>query len=100
MTQSTDIKTLKDGSIDYAHYIAKSHGIRSNEAHGALSFIWQMLKKLTRTQKMCSIRHTAPGRPAMARYPVERLAPRPIPHRAHTQSLGTTGAKARRSAAR
>lgn len=100
MTQSTDIKTLKDGSIDYAHYIAKSHEIRSNEALGALSSIWQMLKKLTRTHKMRSIRHPAPGRPAMARYPVERLAQRSIPRRAHTQFPDTAGAKARRSAAR
>lgn len=33
MTLKTDYRKLNDGSIDYAHYITKSHAIRSKEAH-------------------------------------------------------------------
>lgn len=39
MTENTNIKTLKNGSIDYAHYIARSHEIRSNGAHRKLAEI-------------------------------------------------------------
>lgn len=42
MTQHTDIRTLQDGSIDYAHYIARSHEIRSIDAHHRLTVIRQM----------------------------------------------------------
>lgn len=36
MTQDTGYKTRNDGSIDYAHYIGKSHRIRSESAHRGL----------------------------------------------------------------
>ncbi|UYV38186.1 hypothetical protein N4R57_03605 [Rhodobacteraceae bacterium D3-12] len=46
MTQQPDYKTLPGGSIDYAHYIRRSHDIRSRSAHGGLRRIWQSLKSL------------------------------------------------------
>ena len=44
MTTQSDYKTLKDGSIDSAHYIKRSHAIRSHDAHRALQVIWRWFK--------------------------------------------------------
>jgi len=44
MTQQTEIRTLKGGSIDYAHYIARGHEIRSNDAHRAVATMAKMLR--------------------------------------------------------
>ena len=44
MTQQTKIKTLNGGSIDYAHYISKSHEIRSKDAHRSLAAILQLFR--------------------------------------------------------
>lgn len=51
MLHNTDIKTLKDGSIDYAHYITKSHEIRSHDAHQALVAIGQAMNTIVRMGK-------------------------------------------------
>jgi hypothetical protein len=37
-------KTIAGGSIDYGHYIAQSHRIRSEGAHAGLRAIWKGLK--------------------------------------------------------
>jgi hypothetical protein len=44
MTLQTDIKRLNDGSIDYAHYIARSRVIRSHDTNQALVTICGALK--------------------------------------------------------
>lgn len=47
MTQQTHIKTLEDGSIDYAHYITRSHFIRSDTMHRSLERLVTGLNHLT-----------------------------------------------------
>lgn len=44
MTLQTEIKRLNDGSIDYAHYIAKGRAIRSHDTNQALVTICGALK--------------------------------------------------------
>jgi len=46
MTHSNDIKTLAGGSIDYAHYVAKAHTIRSESAFSLIAAICSAFKKL------------------------------------------------------
>jgi hypothetical protein len=50
MPQETDIKRLNDGSIDYAHYIKKSHVIRSKAAHRFISKIGSFLRGVFSTE--------------------------------------------------
>ncbi|WP_322865421.1 hypothetical protein U5922_003945 [Aquicoccus sp. G2-2] len=44
MTEQPEIKTLPDGSIDYAYYIARSHDIRSADAQAALATLGRLLR--------------------------------------------------------
>jgi len=44
MKHQTDFKILSDGSIDYAYCIARSHEIRSNDAHEALAKFWRVFQ--------------------------------------------------------
>ena len=44
--QTRDYKTLPGGSIDYGHYLARAHTIRSDDAHGIVRTVWQALRKL------------------------------------------------------
>lgn len=46
MHQQDEIKRLKDGSIDYTHYLKKGRAIRSKDAHCFLSKIGSFLKNL------------------------------------------------------
>lgn len=59
MTENTNIKTLEDGSVDYAHYIARSHEIRSNGAHRKLAAIWGIVNTTIRAIKRALLQHTA-----------------------------------------
>ncbi len=59
MTENTNIKTLKNGSIDYAHYIARSHAIRSNGAHRKLAEIWGIVNTTIRAIKRALVQCTA-----------------------------------------
>ncbi len=51
MTQQPEIKTLNGGSIDYSHYIAMSHTIRSNDAHRAMAIFWRSLMAAWKSTK-------------------------------------------------
>lgn len=74
MTHHTDIKTLKDGSIDYAHYIARSHQIRSNDAHQALAAIWRSLRAVRAKLTPHIVFRPGPARSKVSQYPIGRSA--------------------------
>lgn len=74
MTQNANIKTLKDGSIDFAHYIARSHEIRSNDAHQALATVWRSVRKAAKAMKLCVVRHSGISRSYAAGQPLDRSA--------------------------
>lgn len=57
--QDASIKTLKDGSIDYAHYISISHEIRSHDAHQALAAIWRAVNKIALAIKWVALQRTS-----------------------------------------
>jgi len=44
--QTPDYKTLPGGSIDYGHYLARAHTIRSDDAHDLVRTVWHALRKL------------------------------------------------------
>ena len=46
MTRSPEYKTLTNGSIDYGHYIRKSHDIRSQSAHSGLRWVARFVAAL------------------------------------------------------
>ena len=46
MTTEAEYKTQNDGSIDYAHYLARGREMRSDEAYSMLRFIGKFLKGL------------------------------------------------------
>lgn len=77
MTQQTSIKTLKGGSIDYAHYIAKSHEIRSNDAHQGLAKIWQMFRAAWAVTKSLILVRRPPDGAKAARFSLDRSAQKP-----------------------
>ena len=52
MTQRLDIKRLNDGSIDYAHYIARSQAIRRSDVSHALATIYRALKAAWNATKL------------------------------------------------
>lgn len=60
--QNTGIKTLKDGSIDYAHYISISHEIRSHDAHLVLAAIWRVVKKIAVAIKWIALQRASTHR--------------------------------------
>ncbi len=70
METDTNIRTLKDGSIDYAHYIARSHEIRSNDAHRFLASVWKFVKSIGKSKQVqrleptthANLRRTGPNR--------------------------------------
>jgi len=72
MTQQPDIKTLNDGSIDYAHYITKSHAIRSADAHRALAAIWRVMKAGWAATKSLFVRRHTPAPSQPSRHPLDR----------------------------
>jgi hypothetical protein len=76
MTHQTDIKTLKDGSIDYAHYIANSHEIRSNDAHQALAAIGWMFQAIWASMTPRLGLHRGPSVSQTERYTLDRAAHR------------------------
>lgn len=45
MTEQTEIKTLNGGSIDYAHYIAKSRKLRSDDTYRNLALFSRLFGK-------------------------------------------------------
>lgn len=57
MTQRTQIKTLEDGSIDHAHYIARSHVIRSQVAHRAFGKLRRAAFKVIGTSEPGTVQH-------------------------------------------
>ncbi len=74
MTQKTDIKILQGGSIDYAHYIARSHLIRSNDTRGALAAFWQMLRATGAVLKDLTMFRGGSDDQQSARYTLDRSA--------------------------
>lgn len=61
MSQRPNIKTLKDGSIDYAHYIAVSHDIRRNDLHLAFAAARKHTKIAIKVIKSRLTKYTATG---------------------------------------
>jgi hypothetical protein len=47
MTTHPDYKTLPGGSIDYAHYIRRSHELRSHDAHALIRRLATCLRVLS-----------------------------------------------------
>ena len=45
MTPGTDYKTVKNGSIDYAHYMNHSRAVRSHAAHALVKTVWRWAMK-------------------------------------------------------
>lgn len=91
MTQQTDTKTLEGGSIDYAHYIARSHQIRSNDAHRVLAAIWQMLRAAWAVLKHLITFCRGSYYSQSARYPLVRSAKRSFILRIDACEEKTTG---------
>ena len=55
MTQRTDIKRLNDGSIDYAHYIARSQAIRRHDADQVSATISRALKAVWNATRLIMV---------------------------------------------
>ena len=77
MTENTNIKTLKNGSIDYAHYIARSHEIRSNGAHRKLAATWRIVNTT-----ICAIKRALVQRAATDGSPAACCRPDHLDNRA------------------
>lgn len=65
MTQKSNIKRLKDGSIDHAYYIANGTEIRSNETLQALTGIRVAIGKYLKTTWVKLSSYSKPKRSAL-----------------------------------
>lgn len=77
MTTET-YKTTATGSIDYAHYLKKSHQLRSAEAHAAVGRVWSWLKGIAGFRgAQQGVAGTTES--ATPHHPVARPMARPLP---------------------
>jgi|GEM_PF-6724060 len=79
MRQNTNIKTLKDGTIDYAHYIARAHKIRSQDARQGLAAIWRFLNKITLAMKYRFLQSHSSSHLQLTSHPLEGSVNKPFP---------------------
>lgn len=69
MTLQTNIKRLNDGSIDYAHYIARSQEIRRIDAGQALVTIRRTLRAAWKATTLDMMFRRGPCQSGAARHP-------------------------------
>jgi hypothetical protein len=92
MTQNTNIKTLKDGSIDYAHYISRSHEIRSHDAHQMLVAIWRVVNKIALAIKCSFLQRSLTSHLQVTSHPLVGSTHKPFPSRTKADNDNTAEA--------
>ena len=90
MTRNTNIKTLKDGSIDYAHYISRSHEIRSHDAHLIFAAIWGIVNKIALAIKRSFLRRSLTSHLPVTIHPLDNSTHKLFPSCAQAGNDNTT----------
>jgi len=76
MTLQANIKRLNDGSIDYAHYIARSQAMRRNDANQSFASICRTLKATWNATKLHMVFHRGSDQSQGARHPLAHAVQR------------------------
>jgi hypothetical protein len=92
MRQNTNIKTLKDGTIDYAHYISRAHKIRSHDARQGLAAIWGVVNRITLAFKCRFLQHSPTSHLQPTGHRLEGSVKKPFPSPAKADNDNTTNA--------
>lgn len=92
MTQNRNFKTLKDGSIDYAHYISRGHEIRSHETHQVFAAIWRVVNKIALAIKCRFLQRSLTSHLQMTSHPFEGSTHKPFPSRTKADNDNTAEA--------